>query len=344
MNLIFKINRILKMNTFINRSKIVLVLLAVTLLVGITACDVNDPDLPFDLDGTLSNNGAYLRVLTQQPFDIAEGTDASYTLTFEYYDGKDESLLEDVEFFVDYTAFSLDQQNDPDFVEVDETDSPFLTIPASEFSENDDGLPQASVEIPITTVLDALGLDINEIEVEDNFGVRWSLNTTDGRTFSVEDRSPAVAGGFYGSPYFANVNVLQAIPTDMFVGEYEFVQTTPGQIVGPLFAETFTAELEVDPDAPLNGRVFSQAPLQGWGTLDPVEVPLAFGQTASINSNSAIGTGLTCGAGITFGPASSDLVLIDIEDDSEFTLVIQDNANTDCGVAPYNIVLEATKV
>lgn len=337
------------MKHFLNKSKLIYALLAVILLAGVSACNMTDPDLPFDLEGTLSNNGAYLRVLKYdtKSFDLADPQTAKFVMTVEYYDGKKNPALDNVEFFVDYSSFSLKPGNDPNQVIKAETTAPILKVPASAFSKNDNGNLQATISVPLKAATDALGLNINSVGVEDRFGLRWVVNTTEGKSYSENDRSTAVAGGFYNSPYFSNVFTVQALAETKFVGNYQFVQQEPGAIaplgINWLFGQTFTAELSVDPANPLNGRVFTAAPYPAFGVLPSKNVTISLGRTSTM-SGAAQSTGIGCGIGLYFGPARSGLVEIDVNDDSSFKLVISENTESDCGVGPKSIVFDVTKL
>lgn len=316
------------------------------LLLVVVSCST-EPELPIPLDETLENRGAFLRINAVQSaaFDLADLSTASYTIDVEYFDGEGASLLENVEFYAAYQSFALSAE---DRVVIPETDQPFYTVSASEFAENERGLPATTISVPLSAVLEGLGLSTEDVGVEDRFTLRWVLNLSDGRTFTAEDAAPAIGGGFYSSPYQAQVFTVQALGADEFVGEYQFEQQAPGAIAGLgisyLFGQTFTANLAVDPNNTLNGRVFSAAPYPAFGALAPVDVPISLGRTATSSADD-ISTGLGCSVGLAFGSASTEnLVLIDINDDSQFTLVLSENKRGDCGVAPAAIVLKATKL
>ncbi|MEX0769085.1 MAG: hypothetical protein WD035_00010 [Balneolaceae bacterium] len=319
------------------------------LFVALVSCDaINDPDLPIPLDETMKNTGAFLRILSVETaaFDLAEIDDAAYEIEVEYFDGEGASLLERVDFYASYTSFGLTAA---DRREIDETDQPFFSVPASEFSEDPEtGTPKATISVPLTDLLSTLGLSRDEVGVEDRFDIRWELHLTDGRNFTQGDANPAVeGGGFYSSPFFARVFTVQALGPDEFTGTYRFESQNAGVFGWWTFSEVFEAELSVDPDNSLNGRVFTAEPYaENWGGLAPIDVPLNLGRTATVNTGSAgIGTGLGCGDGLAVGQVQdqSNLVIIDVSDDSEFTMVLGDNVRSDCGTGPVDVVITATK-
>lgn len=317
------------------------------LTLGIVACSV-DPDLPFDLDGSLENNGAFLRISSVETaaFDLADLDNAAYQMQVEYFDKEVGNLLERVDFSVSYTNFYLDPA---DQVTIPQTE-PFMTLTPDDFTPGDKGLPATTITIPFTEVINALGLSPDEVGVEDQFTLSWVIHLTDGRSFSGQNSSPAVTGGsFFNAPGQANVFTVQALSDAEFVGTYRFTQTAPGPIAGQglsfLFGQTFEADLTVDPDNTLNGRIFTAEPYPEFGGLSPVSVPISIGRTATVAPDN-IGTGLQCTEGLSFGtPRSTDsLVEIDIDDDSQFTLVLTENTFADCSVGPGDIVLQAEKV
>lgn len=320
--------------------------LMVLLMVALVSCDsiTGDPDLPIPLDETLNNTGAFLRVLNVESaaFDIADRSSASYTIDVEYFDGEGSSLLENVEFYAAYESFALDPGNT---VTIPETSDPFLTIPASEFSKNENGLPAATISISLADVAEALGLDPADVGIDDVFEIRWVVNTTDGRSFSVDDASAAIQGGFYSSPYFARVAAVQSLEESEFTGEYLFEAQGTGAFGWQMFSSSFTAELRIDPDNTLNGRVFTATPYTNSPyQLDPITVPIVIGNTATARTD--VATGHLCTLDATIGPItdSQNRELIDIEDDSQFTLVLGDNTQGACGTSPTDVTFTVTKL
>lgn len=318
------------------------------LLIMLVSCDslVGDPDLPIPLDETMNSTGAFLRITSVESaaFDLADLTSAAYIFQAEYFDGEGSTLLESVDFYVAYTSFGLQSA---DRTVIEETPQPILTVPASAFAVSEEtGLPTTTITVPLTTVLDGFGdaLTEDDIGVEDRFDLRWVVNLTDGRSFTAKDASPAMTGGFYNSPYAARVFTVQALGEAEFVGSYTFESQNTGVFGWWTFSETFQAELSVDPNNTLNGRVFTAEPYaEDWGGLAPITVPIALGRTATASSE--VGTGLGCGAGLAIGAVTdnTNAVIIDINDDSQFTLVLGDNTRSDCSTGPVDVAFTVTK-
>lgn len=323
--------------------------LFVLLLFAGVSCDTitGDPELPIPLDETLENTGAFLRINSVEvaAFDLADLSTASYTINVEYFDGEGSTLLENVEFYASYQSFGL---NPEDRTVIPETDQPVFTVPASAFTENERGLPATTISVPLTAVLDGLGLTTDDVGVEDRFTLRWVLNLTDGRSFSADDAAPAIGGGFYSSPYQANVFTVQALGASEFTGPYMFDSQGAGVFGWETFSDVFEADLTVDPNNTLNGRVFTAEPYaDDWGGLAPIDVPITLGRTSTANVGSGgVGTGLGCTVGLAVGritdPAANG-VIIDVSDDSEFTMVLSDNIRGDCGAPPVDVAFTVTK-
>lgn len=320
--------------------------LLVLLMVALVSCDsvTGDPDLPIPLDETLGNTGAFLRILSVETaaFDLADRSTASYTIEVEYFDGEGSSLLQDVEFYAGYTSFALDPANS---TTIPETADPFLTIPASAFTENENGNPETTISVQLTDVAGALGLDVGDVGVEDRFDLRWVVNTTDGRSFSADDASAPVQGGFYSSPYAARVFTVQALDETAFAGDYLFEAQGTGVFGWQTFSSSFTTELSVDPDNTLNGRVFTAEPYaEDWGGLAPITVPIALGRTATATAE--VTTGLGCTLSLAVGPITDPAangVIININDDSQFTMVLGDNTRGACDAGPVDVAFTVTK-
>lgn len=321
----------------------------VVLLISLAGCSVNEENFPVPLDEVLNNNGAYLRILSVESagFDILDLENAAYIIEAEVFDKQEGDLLESVEFYVSYT--SADGQT------IAETSEPVKIYSASEFTRGgQNNLPQATIMISIEDVLGPLGLTRDNLLIGDTFRVRWDLNLTDGRTFTAKDASTVITGGaFFSSPYLANVNVVAAIPEDQFVGSYTLTQDMPSSSVAGAFAngwilegaQTFSVDITVDPDNTLNGRIFTATPLAEFGVAAqsyPFAVALANDPADNtVTLTGSVGTGLTCGIGISYGPGADNRGGFDIADDSEFTLVIRENINSDCGLGAIDIPFSA---
>lgn len=331
--------------------KLLKYLTIVVLLVGLAACSVNEENFPVNLDEVVNNNGAYMRVIGVESagFDILDLDNAAYIFTAELFDREEGDLVENVEFFVDFTS--------ADGTQLEEV-GPFKTYTPSDFTrEGSRNLLRNTFTITIGEVLQATGVQQEDLLIGDRFRVRWVINLTDGRSFSVDDTGPDISGGsFFRSPYIASVNVVAAIPQDEFVGSYTFFQqSSSGSVAGAFAAgwiwngaQEFSTDISVNPDNTLNGRMFTATPLAEFGVgAQDYEFDVALANQPENNTVtlvSSVGTGLACSAlGIAYGNAGDGAGDFDETDDSEFTLVVRENINEDCGLDPDDISFTVTK-
>lgn len=325
-------------------------MLVVTTLIQCDAL-VGDPELPIPLDETLANTGAFLRVLSVESsgFDVADLSAAAYTFTGEIQDVNNGADVERVEFYV---AFAPADRTNPG---VDEPSAPIKTYTKDQFTTREaSGLPSAQFSVTLNEILSYLSLTLNDLSLGDNFEIRWVLVTNDGTEYTNTEASPAVTGGFYQSPYFARAGVVQSIPETIFLGEYTFTQLNNGATFNPLFGATFTGELQINPSNTLNGRIIRDvAYLPEFGGFN-FDMPFTFFRfqdfqafTAADNWVSFPGTvdpSVGCGIGLVFNNVPDNTKSsFDVDDDSQFTFTIIDNANTDCGGAPAEVQFSATK-
>lgn len=321
-------------------------ILTSVILFAMVSCDMfSDPDLPIPLDETMDNTGAFLRILDVETagFDILEIQDAAFVFTGEYWDNEGQSLLDEIVFYSNYRAA---EGQIPD---VDRTMIKSYTL--ADFGENpDNGWPLKTFEISITEINAVLGIDEADNLLGDRYRIDWVLELTDGRSFSAEEMSPAITGGFFNSPGARNVDVVAQVPENMFVGPYEFTQLDPGDF-GLVYSDaTFTADLSIDPNNTLNGRVFQEEYLGALGfNVGPRDQPMVLALANDTDNNVAtlstiVGSGLACSAlGLSIGPERENISQFDIEDDSGFTFGITENTEGDCGGAPSPVSFDVVK-
>jgi len=309
-------------------------------LIGILiSCDAfSDPDLPIPLDETMENTGAFLRVLNVETaaFDILNLETAAYEFSAEYWDDEGQTLLDNVTFYASYQSV--------DGSEVERAS--FKTVDFSEFSEHEtSGWPSNNFSLAIADINAALGIAAEDNSLGDRYQIDWTLNLTDGRSFTVDDMSPAISGGFFNSPSFANVDVSARIEPELFVGTYRFTQQNNGSL-GPVFgvpnvysAMEFEAELSVDPNNDFNGRVFEEAYLAAFGNSphsNPIIIRLAEDtDNNSVTLASSYNSGLGCGGpALQLGAETQQVSQFDLEDDSEFIFALTENTESACGGSP----------
>ena len=329
-------------------------------LFTLVSCD-HEPDLPFPLHETFDNTGAFLRVVdvTSAGFDIVDLDNARFAFVGEVDDIEDGDTIENVEFYVKYIG---------DGVESEEV--LVKTYDIADLSRHEEsGLYREEFEVTATEAMNAIdGFGLDDLLIGDTFEIRWQLNLHDGRSFTRGDASGDITGGgFYNSPYFRRAGVVAAVPEDKFTGTYEFhqVEESDGlaswdfweQSGGWLYedSQTFKAELVVNPDNDLNGRIFVAEPVAGWegvGDLDqPIEILLANEmENNAVTMDGDMDFGIGCTVGIAYGAETEQISHFEYDEDTnefiddEFTLVVYDNVNGDCGWPDGpNVTFEVTK-
>jgi len=324
-------------------------ILTVAILLPLVSCSLfDDPDLPIPLDETMDNTGAFLRILDVETaaFDVLNLETAAYVFTVEYFDNEGQSLLDNVEFYSNYTSV--------DGVEIGRTQ--FKTVDPSGWGTNEQtGWPSTTIDLQITEINDALGIDEANNRLGDRYQIDWVLNLTDGRSFTVDDMSPAISGGFFNSPSFTSVNVSARIEPQLFVGNYRFTQLNPASL-GPVFgvpqvfgAMEFEAELSVDPNNDFNGRVFNAAYLAAFGVA-PHSNSIVISLAEDTDNNSvtlpgSFNSGLGCGGPpLMMAPENEQVSQFDLDDDSEFIMALLENPEGACGGSPTLVRFQVEKL
>lgn len=342
-------------NTFNITSVFVMMLLVVA-----AGCDslTGDPDLPIPLDETINedNTGAFLRVVSVESpainyFDISN---SEYSFVGEVSDSDNGQKTETVNFYVRYV--------DEDGNATAETPNPFASYSVGDLSVNEEsGLPRTTFTFTAPEMISAVdGIDgesltEGDLYVGGRFDIRMELVMKDGRTFSDEDVSPAVTGGFYSSPMQARAAVTVIIDESKYVGEYQITQQNTSTFGGPVFEDMqFTTELRVNPNNSANGRVFDTAiygNLNGGNGFSGYTIPLVLARSPEsqpqnhLTVDGTYGTGLSCGGPeLVFAPEDDPtLSSFDVDDDSQFSFALIDNPNGACGAPEVLVRFNAVK-
>ena len=204
---------------------------------SLNACtDFVDPAIPYSTFET----GTYLRTLEQPAsFNFFEINNATFKTIVEAVDAENGGTVSEVEVFVrKRTGATLTPE-----VKV-------TTIPASAFQKHSIILenvhpasgspyPAATIEIPVTQALQAMGLTASDINGGDFLEFRLSLTTNSGLVFTNSNLSADIQGGqYYRSPFFYRVPFV--CPSDL-AGTFDYVQNNmfcDGEITGTV---TWTA-------------------------------------------------------------------------------------------------------
>ncbi|WP_136465055.1 hypothetical protein [Flagellimonas onchidii] len=137
---------------------------------------------------TITNTGSY------NMFDLSR----EFNLTIEEQDVELGALLDRVEMtlsFVDNNVPSGGTDNSVD-------KATLATVPASDFTAGDSGLPRFDYTLTLQQALTTTGIDITEILPGDQFVMDLELFLTDGNSYSAADATGNVSGGsFFSSPF-----------------------------------------------------------------------------------------------------------------------------------------------
>lgn len=205
-----------------NKLKIIYLLV---LLGSISACrDFVEPAIPY----TDFERGTYLRTITPPAtINFFALTTEQFSILVESVDENDGSSVESVEVFV--------ARRRANTVTAEQS---VATIQKSAFTKTGDSkYLRATITVPVSAALTALGLTAGDINGGDFFEFRLALTDNEGLVFSNNNVSGDVAGGtYYASPFFYRVAVV--CPSDLG-GTYSYVTSMiecdncPGSVPGP---------------------------------------------------------------------------------------------------------------
>jgi hypothetical protein len=317
------------------------------LMVLVVSCEAWDRDYPFPIDEAMENTGAFLRVLSVETaaFDAGDLENAEYAFIGEVSDADNGQGVESVEFYVSYR--DVDAEN-----VISESElglPPAKVYQVSDIAVHEEsGLPRTRFSISLEEALDVVGLEASDLSVGDRFDIRIQLNMHDGRTFTNTDVGQGLSTPFYRSSLAAVANVVISLDPDSFVGSYTFTQVEASSDVTGAFStgwlyegsQTFDVTLSVNPDNELVGRNFTATPWPEYG-IGPMTWSLEFALFTTLSSGQGIG--LSCGNVIAYGTATDNRGSFDPFDDSEFTFVVNENINADCGFSGQEVIFTATK-
>lgn len=235
-----------------NRNSIIAFLFALGL--GFSCTDESTYPIDFDLVNN-SNAGILSQVeIRSVTFDINGIPSATYDLTLEANDAGRGTLFTKVEI---YAKFS--DRTTANGVDNSKPEVKMRTIQAADFVKDaTTGLPRTDVLITAPETLTALGLPQDSLSGSDQFVYRHEMHMNDGRIFSSNNVTTAIAslGGVYKSPFQSVVPIV--CPSDLG-GTVNYTSTvllagsgTPGSGVNPGCTEPIvgTTLFTPDPDVP----------------------------------------------------------------------------------------------
>lgn len=178
------------------------------LLVSAYSCEDEDKS-PY-IDYNQEETGAFFRTIDAGgTINKTNISGSEYSITGELVsaagDGSDVTNVEVWVEFVDRTTDGGD----------DSVPSTLVTsADTSTFTTNENGLPQNTFNVSISSAIAAMGLDVDLIEGGDQFLFQIAINMTDGRTFTKENTGDSVTGElFFNSPMVYTGLVICVLPT-----------------------------------------------------------------------------------------------------------------------------------
>lgn len=182
-----------------------------TLVACLSGCSESDATVDEVFEGT--THGAVLRTLSvnNPTFDFNDPS-AEWSVTVEVQDEEEGDLLSEVEVYAShYRSGSM--------VGSEEL---IKSIPASEFTTGENGLPVGKIEVSLSEVLNNLGLSQEDYVNTDEFRIRLEYVMTDGRSFTNTDAGGTVlTSSFFRSPYVYPVQFFCSLEdASLFDGEY----------------------------------------------------------------------------------------------------------------------------
>ena len=295
------------------------------LLIILTAC--KDGEEVFDQIVAEEQRGAILRTVALISNELPIGVaDAGFAVEIEEQDQQNGDLLSSVEVFVGFNDNTVPDGG----TDLDVAESLFSTIPASEFTTGEFGLPRTTIDIPLSEMLSFTGVSEADLFGGDNFAIRLELVLTDGRRFSNDDNSGTITGSYFSSPFLYTPTVVCPVGADQFVGTYVIDQVVPGIFGADTWGSGTVVELSVGEIS--TQRVFEAVYLPAFMIGNG---PRAFAFDLVCEGVIPLPTqasGLQCSSGITLGPPQDgDFGTYDPFDDSVFTIILRDDESDDCG-------------
>lgn len=167
--------------------------------------------------------GSVLRTVSVQGELPLGQADALFTVEVEVQDQQNGALLQDLDVLIGFNDNTDDVGPGTNVAE-----QLYTTVPSTQFTTGEFGLPRYTFEIPLGELLTFVGRTNDEITGGDQFTVRFIINTTDGKSFSNNNNSGTLTGSFFRSPFLYTPTIICPIPEGNFTGTYEVTQLTAG--------------------------------------------------------------------------------------------------------------------
>lgn len=307
-------------------------LLLLGLLLG--ACSEDDK-LTTRVQATVER-GSILRTISSQgaSWDVLDPA-SELTLVLEEQDARGGALLQEVRVYTDI-------RDNTDGNTIDPEEKLLATIPASEFTTGDFGLPRTTFSTTLGAVGAALGISEGDYNCGDQVILRMELELTDGRIFSADDAGATVSGGsFFSSPFVYSIALIAPLPDDdLFTGQYQLTTVTPGIYGVSDYADgVYTVESINNTTKVIRGVTTFPA-FGGFGPVD-VQFQLVCGE---IILTAGQGVGAGCVGTIFSGPATVSATYdLASPDDTDFVINFTSDETGDCA-SPTQAAIRLVKL
>ncbi len=280
--------------------------------------------------------GAYARMLSSSgAFDFFNPSTSNMEVTVEFYDENKGKNVASYELTVEFINNDEERAGSKSAVAI-------LSIPASSFVTNDNGLPGATFNFNFEEVLDKFNFTIDSVNGGDVFRFDATVVKTDGSTFSFSNSAADLrTSAAFNALFRMNVPVVCLFNNDLFVGEYTMTQGNSG-VFGNFFdtdSETVTVS---NPDANTM-RKFTFPYLDRFVSGNTSEIVVDFVCGNVVLATEGQPSGLACSGNSLLFSTGTDRGTFNSTDDSSFTLIIKENSASACGAGPVDVTFTFTK-
>lgn len=176
----------------------------ISLALVVLSCSKGDNAIDYVLDNF--ETGAVLRgtPISGQNTDFNYyGAEGTFALTIEEHDKENGGLFQDVEVYVSNGG----------------SEALHTTMPASAFTTNSRGLPEADLVVTLAEAASTLGIPAANLVGGSSVVFRLQLNLTNGKSYTAKDAASSLTGSYFRSPYQYS-KVIKCIPTELPAGNY----------------------------------------------------------------------------------------------------------------------------
>ena len=179
------------------------------------ACTTEDK-LIDELEATVER-GAVLRTVqvVSPAFDLFD-LSSVWEVVIEEQDAEGGSLFQEIKIYIGF------KDNTPGNGTTTASETFVKSVSASEFASGPFGFPRGNLSLSFQQSLDALGLQLSDVDGSDQIVIRLELFLTDGRVYTNDAGGTVTGGSFYRSPFQYSASLV--CPSNL-EGTHSFVST-----------------------------------------------------------------------------------------------------------------------